>query len=313
MNETKDLCGCCEGTEVLTPLPEANRPGLDHLAYRMGTQASFLESMRARLSSLHLEETGKNPLDRLTTRAPDDAAIAFLDAWATVADVLTFYQERIANEGYLRTATEQRSILELARLVGYKLKPGVSASAYLAFTLDKDYQITISAGTRAQTVPAAGDQAGGALPGSAPPATTSPQPFETSADLEARYEWNELRLRLTRPQTITDPTDKLYLQGVSTNLKPNSLLAIELNSPSTPIAYRVCSVQPDSANNRTLVEIERWDPLARQTASTPSTAGSPIPLPDALRAPALRKLLAALGTAADINPARGDRVCPQAG
>ena len=28
----------------------------------------------------------------------DDFAIALLDAWATVADVLTFYQERIANE-----------------------------------------------------------------------------------------------------------------------------------------------------------------------------------------------------------------------
>ncbi len=34
---------------------------------------------------------------------------------AALADVLTFYQERIANEGYLRTATERRSILELAR------------------------------------------------------------------------------------------------------------------------------------------------------------------------------------------------------
>ena len=45
----------------------------------------------------------------------DDPAIALLDAWATVGDVLTFYQERIANEGFLRTATERRSVLELAR------------------------------------------------------------------------------------------------------------------------------------------------------------------------------------------------------
>ncbi len=55
----------------------------------------------------------------LTTRASDDPALALLDGWATVADVLTFYQERIANEGYLRTATERRSVLELARLLGY--------------------------------------------------------------------------------------------------------------------------------------------------------------------------------------------------
>ena len=43
---------------------------------------------------------------------------------ACVADVLTFYQERIANEGFLRTATERRSVLELARAIGYELKPG---------------------------------------------------------------------------------------------------------------------------------------------------------------------------------------------
>ena len=43
-----------------------------------------------------------------------DLAIAILDAWATVAYILTFYQERIANEGFLRTATERMSILELA-------------------------------------------------------------------------------------------------------------------------------------------------------------------------------------------------------
>ena len=45
---------------------------------------------------------------RLRTRDDDDFTIALLDAWATVADVLTFYQERIANESYLRTATERR-------------------------------------------------------------------------------------------------------------------------------------------------------------------------------------------------------------
>ena len=32
-----------------------------------------------------------------------DFSIALLDAWAAVADVLTFYQERLANESYLRT------------------------------------------------------------------------------------------------------------------------------------------------------------------------------------------------------------------
>jgi len=63
----------------------------------------------------------------LKTRDPSDPAIALLDSWALVADVLSFYQERIANEGYLRTALERRSVLELARLIGYQLRPGVAA------------------------------------------------------------------------------------------------------------------------------------------------------------------------------------------
>src|SRR6476619_6630446 len=52
-------------------------------------------------------------------------------------DVLTFYQERIANEGFLRTATERLSVLELARAIGYELNAGVAASTYLAFTVEE--------------------------------------------------------------------------------------------------------------------------------------------------------------------------------
>src|SRR5271166_4485755 len=62
-------------------------------------------------------------------------AIAFLDATAMVLDILTFYQERLANESYLRTALQSRSLTELSRLIGYQPSPGVSASTYVAFTL----------------------------------------------------------------------------------------------------------------------------------------------------------------------------------
>src|SRR5919109_1841373 len=147
-----DTCDCCEGTNQLTPKRIANRPGLDALAYRVGTHAAFLESMKARLSNMVVEIPDADdptksaptyPLGSLTTRAPYDPSIALLDAWATVGDVLTFYQERIANEGFLRTATERRSILELARLVGYALRPGVASTVFLAYTLEKDHNVII--------------------------------------------------------------------------------------------------------------------------------------------------------------------------
>ena len=89
--------------------------------------------------------------------------------------MLTFYQERIANEGYLRTATERRSVLELARLVGYEPRPGVAASVFLAYTLDDTVsgEVLIPAGSQAQSVPGPGE---------------IPQLFETSQPLARSHQ-----------------------------------------------------------------------------------------------------------------------------
>src|SRR6516165_12289164 len=111
-----DGCDCRIGMTLQTPLPIANRPGLTSISYRIGTFASFFASMKARLSTPSGPDDPATYLKRLLTREMDDPAIALLDGWAIIAEILTFYQERIANEGYLRTATEQRSVFELGRL-----------------------------------------------------------------------------------------------------------------------------------------------------------------------------------------------------
>ena len=237
MNET---CGCGEEAEPLTPISTANRPGLDALAYRVGTHATFLETMRARLSSSDFPS-----LANLKTRDANDPAIAFLDAWATVADVLTFYQERIANEGYLRTATERRSILELARLVGYALRPGVAATVYPAFTMETGYNkgSEIPAGTRIQSIPGPGEM---------------PQFFETSEKIDARADWNNLQPRLTRPQFVTQKNateiGTVYLQGISTNLKPNAPLLLVFKDHQ--VFRQVQAVEPQAMENRTRVKLQ---------------------------------------------------------
>ncbi|MDW7725700.1 MAG: putative baseplate assembly protein [Candidatus Methanoperedens sp.] len=152
------------------------------------------------------DPTGVRPLVALTTRVSDDPSIALLDAWATVADVLTFYQERIANEGYLCTATERRSILELARTIGYELKPGVSASTLIAFTVEEAPGAPgvayVPKRTKVQSIPEQGQL---------------PQTFETSVEITARAEWNTLRPRISRPQdlAIYSEEDKLYMLGIS--------------------------------------------------------------------------------------------------
>lgn len=216
-------CDCCIGTAVQTPAPVANRPGLPALHYRVGTHAQFLSSMKARLAEMTVTAPGADgqtmetfrPLTGLTSRDATDPAIALLDAWATVGDVLTFYQERIANEHYLRTATERRSVLELANLVGYRPRPGVASTVYLAYTLDDKQSdpVEISAGSRAQSIPGPDEQA---------------QAFETSETLIARREWNDLAVRRSRPQRLTPEAtlvfDRLYVKGTDTQLQAGDLL-----------------------------------------------------------------------------------------
>ncbi|MGO1503274.1 MAG: hypothetical protein ACTHWH_18550, partial [Marinobacter sp.] len=248
-----ESCGCCEGIEIVTPLPIRNRPGLSELVYRIGHHGSFLETMTARLSG-----TDYPALAGLTTRGANDASLALLDSWATVADVLTFYQERIANEGYLRTATERRSVLELANLVGYTLRPGVSASVFLAYTIDDNTQdeVIVPKGSKAQSIPGPGEL---------------PQLFETGADIAARAAWNNLQPRLSQPQTretirnaqvnnshaaATIQGPRLYLKGVTTNLKPNDPLLIDFGDGSSdPEFSRVIAVYPDADADRTLLTL----------------------------------------------------------
>jgi Baseplate J-like protein len=256
-----ELCGCCTGTQVAVPVSERNAPGLSALEYRAGTYATFFETMLARLTRI----------PQLTTREPSDPSIALLDAFAVVADVLTFYQERIANEGYLPTARERRSVLELARLIGYRLRPGVAASVRLAFTVATGFEGTIPAGTRAQSIPGTGE---------------SPQFFETSYAFEARDAWNALAPRLSRIQVVTpapsdddlhnasggaatDPTgagsipvtaadlvDTVYVDGLSTGLHPGDALFFVFGNDRGEQTLRLAqSVDLQSTFKRTLVTL----------------------------------------------------------
>jgi predicted phage baseplate assembly protein len=188
----------------------ASRPGLGTIPYRIGTFNSIFAAMKDRLSS-----SDYPGLTGLKTRDPADWSIALLDAWAAVADVLTFYQERIANEGYVRTATERLSVLELGRTVGYALRPGVAATAYLAYTMDPTADVTIPAGTRTQ---------------STPPQGQLPQSFETSDALHARGAWNTLGVRAAQPQSVdlsTGVPSTLIFTGVNLNLNPGDVLLVE--------------------------------------------------------------------------------------
>jgi hypothetical protein len=168
-----DRCGCCEPPAGLAPLPLENRPALDALAYRIGTYSSFRQTLLYGIA-------GKPALTSLSTRRSDDFAITLLELWAAVGDVLTFYQERYANEAFLRTARERESIVRLARLIDYRLSPGGAATARLVVTVeDPPGRVRIPVRLRVASVPAQDEEA---------------QTFETLEELVADARLNELRV-----------------------------------------------------------------------------------------------------------------------
>lgn len=201
-------CGCCAGQPALTPATLANPPGQPALRLRIGTHGRFLASLTADLA--------RAPgLAALTTRDRDDPVMALFDAWAAVLDVLAFYQERIGNEGYLRTATERRSVQSLARAIGYELRPGVAATTWLAFTLETapgaPPRARVEPWTRTQSVPAQDERA---------------QTFETLAAVEARAAWNALELAWLEPTPPRFGARTLCLAGAATRLKPGDAVLI---------------------------------------------------------------------------------------
>jgi len=234
---------------VQTPQALTNLPGLSSISYRVGRWATFKESMLARLSS-----SDYPALTALKTRDDDDFTIAFLDATSVVLDILTFYQERLANESYLRTAGQLRSLVELSRLIGYEPAPGVSAAAYVAFTLKaasgqpadpSAAPIIIPQGTQMQSVPAQGQ---------------TPQTFETSADIPAKADWNALRVQTGQTWAPQMGDVSVYLQGTATQLQPGDLILIVGDErPGHPTSPRwdvrlLTTVEADGLNNRTYVE-----------------------------------------------------------
>jgi hypothetical protein len=243
-------CGCCAGISIQTPQPIKNLPGQPAIAYRTGTWAMFKDSMLARLSSARYPS-----LAALKTRDNDDFTIAFLDATAVVLDILTFYQERLANESYLRTAVQLQSLTELSRLIAYQPAPGIAASVYLAFTLKSapglapdpsTAPITIPAGTQVQSIPAQGQ---------------TPQTFETSTPIPAKADWNALPVQTGQPWVPESGDVGMWLAGVATQLQPGDLVLLVGNeratqSNSSPLwsVQMLTAVTADTANNRTWIK-----------------------------------------------------------
>ena len=229
----------------------------------------FLASMIAGLT-----DADRPRLAELGTRDRDDFSIALLDAWAVAADVLAFYNERLAQESYLRTARERISLQELGRLIGYRLRPGVAAETYLAFALEPPPDVPAAAtkdpGSAPPVTPAVGDARAG------PARAEHPRPGRAAADVRdrrgdrgaARVE-RDRRRRTTRRVRPGLGDTHAYLKGAALNLKPGDALLF---------AGADIDVAPEHWDLRILATVEA-DADERPHARRRGTSGSARPTP----------------------------------
>ena len=143
--------GCCAPAvqPPAAPVLPVNPPGLSAIRYRIGTFTSFRRAMLDRVPSPDLLGPGTpSPFAGWHEGTAGDYQTALIELWAYLADILTFYQERIANEALLPTAIQRDSLRRLAELIGYRARPGAAASALLALTVEKGRSVAVPAGFR---------------------------------------------------------------------------------------------------------------------------------------------------------------------
>lgn len=129
----------------------SNPPNRDAIAYRAGDYLSFRDALlRA--------HDGEIELSAWSPGAEGDLAVQMMEWWAYLADILTFYDERIANESYLRTATLSPSVRRLVRLLGYRPRPGIGAAASLGALLQGLKPVSLDSAFQVQSKPGPGKQ-----------------------------------------------------------------------------------------------------------------------------------------------------------
>ena len=82
-----------------------------------------------------------------TSRDPSDLGITLIELFSYMGDSLNFYIDRAANEGFIGTASQRDSLLQLASMLGYTPNKITAATTTLTLTNTGASDQTIPAGT----------------------------------------------------------------------------------------------------------------------------------------------------------------------
>ena len=87
-------------------------------------------------------------LDFIPTRMPGwteqneaDLGMVLVELFSATADSLSYMQDRVANEAFLNTATQRRSVAGHLALIGYQMDNGASALTWLQFQVNAPHAL----------------------------------------------------------------------------------------------------------------------------------------------------------------------------
>lgn len=171
--------------------------------YTSKDYAGFRESMLSFATTLVPDWKGAANGD------PNDFGVVLVELLAYEGDILSYYNDRVANESFLSTATQRGSVLAHASLLDYAPRSATAASTVMAITvISPDVGVTIPAGFQVETVS---------------DGTDDTIIFETTEDLTfpADVDPQTLEVPATEGETIDDETvatscgdlDEAYMLG----------------------------------------------------------------------------------------------------
>jgi hypothetical protein len=160
---------------------------------------------------------------------PTDIGVALLETFAYLGDILSFYTDRMASEGFLGTASQRASVLQIASMLGYTPTP--SSAATVSLTIKNNNTsgtLTIPAGTQVASTTIVNGQSTQVI-------------FELDSDVSVGY---GATVSTTATQGVTTTDESLGTSnGTPSQVFKISQGGVVINSSGSNISVKVGGIQ----------------------------------------------------------------------
>lgn len=215
----------CPCDQFVHPSPLHIGAGLDKLPRQIGTFHEFRRALLRDINAETVEIFDSNnqlvnviPLSHWRARGKDDFGVMLLEMWAYICDSLSFYDEVLANESYLKTSFLRPNLRKLIDLLGYLPRPAVGSTVKLAAIAEGRLQLKLPSGTAFRS---------GAFEGN------PPQVFELTDDAFIHPFTNHMGIRAPHQSIVLNPNPIYLLVEQKSEIKEDTMVLLINKADST--------------------------------------------------------------------------------